>query len=269
MSFIQAIIIAIVEGLTEFLPVSSTGHMVFTASVMGIEKDAFTKLFIETIQFGAILSVILLYWRKFFDFKKLNFYLKLIVAFIPSAIVGILLKDYIDKALETPVFIAIVTLLGGILLLFVDSWFNKTETSTIDDVSYKKSFTIGVFQLLAIVFPGFSRSAATIIGGMQQKLSRKTAAEFSFFLAVPTLAGAFAKSMWDTYNHNPEILSSQNIQILVVGNIVAFIIALIAIKSFIAILTRYGFKAFGYYRIVIGTIILTLLALGYNLNITV
>jgi undecaprenyl-diphosphatase len=268
MSYLQALIIAIVEGITEFLPISSTGHMVLTASALGIEKDAFTKLFIETIQFGAIISVIILYWRKFFDFRKLNLYIKLVVAFIPAAIVGILLKEHIDMMLEKPVFIAVITLLGGILLLFVDKWFNKEETTNVDNVTYKKSFIIGVFQLLAIILPGFSRSAATIIGGMQQKLNRKTAAEFSFFLAVPTLAGAFAKSIWDTYQHTPEMLTTQNMQVLAFGNVIAFIVAMIAIKSFISYLTKYGFKAFGYYRIVLGAIILLLVAFGIPLTIS-
>ena len=268
MSLLQAVILAIVEGLTEFLPVSSTGHMVFTASSMGIEKEAFTKLFIETIQFGAIISVVLLYWRKFFDFKKWQFYLKLVVAFLPAVVVGVLLKKHIDTMLETPIFIASVTLLGGIVLLFVDNWFKKPEIENVDNVTVKKSFFIGVFQVLAIVFPGLSRSAATIIGGMQQKLSRKVAAEFSFFLAVPTLAGAFAKSMWDAYKDTPELLTKNNIQLLAVGNIVAFIIAIIAIKAFISFLTKYGFKVFGYYRIILGAAILLFIILGYDLKIT-
>jgi undecaprenyl-diphosphatase len=267
MTYIQAIIIAIVEGLTEFLPISSTGHMVLTASTMGIEKEAFTKLFIETIQFGAIISVVVLYWRKFLDFKKWKFYLKLFIAFIPAAIVGILLKKHIDKMLETPIFIAAVTIIGGILLLFVDNWFKKPEIENVDDVTPKKSFIIGVFQVLAIIFPGLSRSAATIVGGMHQKLSRKVAAEFSFFLAVPTLAGAFAKSIWDSYKETPELLTKSNIQLLAVGNIVAFIIAIIAIKTFIGIIQKYGFKAFGYYRIILGSVLLILLALGFNLNL--
>ncbi len=268
MSWIAVIVIAVVEGLTEFLPVSSTGHMVFTASAFGIENEAFTKLFIETIQFGAIISVILLYWKKFFDVKKLNIYLKLLVAFIPAAIVGVLLKKHIDTVLGNPLFIAIITFLGGILLIFVDKWFQHPQIDNIDNVNYKKSFMIGVFQLLAIILPGFSRSAATIIGGMQQKLNRKTAAEFSFFLAVPTLAGAFAKSLWDTYKDTPALLTSDNLQKLAAGNIIAFIIAIIAIKTFIYIVTKYGFKWFGYYRIVIGALIIVLLSLGYSLNIS-
>ena len=262
------ILLGIIQGLTEFLPVSSTGHMVFTASTMGIEKEAFTKLFIETIQFGAIISVVVLYWHKFFDFKKWKFYLKLFIAFIPAAVVGVLLKKHIDTMLETPIFIASVTLLGGIILLFVDNWFKKPKIENVDNVSLKKSFFIGVFQVLAILFPGLSRSAATIIGGMQQKLSRKVAAEFSFFLAVPTLAGAFAKSLWDAYKDTPELLTKNNIQLLAVGNLVAFIIAIIAIKSFISFLTKYGFKVFGYYRIILGAAILLFIILGCDLKIT-
>jgi undecaprenyl-diphosphatase len=267
MNILQAVIIAIVEGLTEFLPISSTGHMVYTASLFGIEKDAFTKLFIESIQFGAILSVVILYWRKFFDFKKLNLYIKLLIAFIPAAIIGVLFKKHIDSALESPLFIAIITFLGGILLLFVDKWFNQKGEENVDNTTYKNSFVIGVFQLLAIVLPGFSRSAATIIGGMQQKLSRKAAAEFSFFLAVPTLAGAFVKSMWDAHQDTPELFNSQNITLLLIGNLIAFIVAIIAIKGFIGILTKYGFKAFGYYRIVIGILIIGFILLGYDLKI--
>ena len=188
MSLIQAIILGIVEGITEFLPVSSTGHMALVASFMNLPKDqqAFTSLFIENIQFGAIISVLVIYWRKFIDFKSYRFYLKLLIAFIPSVIVGLLLKEHIDKILADPLFIAIVMFLGGILLIFVDNWFKSANLEHEEQITYKKSLVIGLFQLLAIVFPGFSRSAATIIGGMQQKLTRKLAAEFSFFLAVPT-----------------------------------------------------------------------------------
>lgn len=261
MTFFQAIIIAIVEGLTEFLPISSTYHMALTSKILGIdlENDLFIKLFIESIQFGAIISVIFLYWRKFFDFTKLSFYYKIVVAFIPAAIVGVILKKHIDSLIGNLMVMTIITFLGGFLLLFVDKWFNKSDEENIDNVTYKKSFFIGIFQLLAIVMPGFSRSFATIMGGMQQKLSRKLAAEFSFFLAVPTLAGAFVKSMWDAYKHTPQLLSSSNITFLVLGNIIAFIVAMIAIKSFIAILTKYGFKAFGYYRIIMGATVILLL----------
>jgi len=267
MTFFQSVILAIVEGITEFLPVSSTGHMVLTASAMGIEKQDFTKLFIETIQFGAIISVLVLYWRKFFDFTKLNLYLKLLIAFIPAAIVGVLLKKHIDKMLETPLFIAIVTLVGGIILVFVDNWFKKPKIESVDDVTPKKSFFIGCFQVLAIIFPGLSRSAATIVGGMQQKLSRKVAAEFSFFLAVPTLAGAFAKSIWDAHKEHPDLLTRSNIQLLAVGNIIAFLVAMLAIKAFISFLTKFGFKYFGYYRILLGATIIVLILVGIKLEI--
>jgi len=267
MTYFQAIIIAIVEGLTEFLPVSSTGHMALTSAILGIEKSAFTKLFIENIQFGTIISVILLYWRKFLDFKHLNFYLKLFIAFLPAAIVGILLKKHIDRVLESPLFISVVMLLGGVILLFVDNWFNKPVIEEDKDITYKNSLMIGIFQLLSIAFPGFSRSAATIVGGMQQKLTRKLAAEFSFFLAVPTLAGAFAKSLWDSWNETPEILTTQNIQLLVLGNAIGFLVAIMAIKAFITYLTKHGFKVFGYYRIIIGIILVIFLLTGHSLSI--
>ena len=267
MTYFQAIIIAIVEGITEFLPISSTGHMALTSAILGIEKSAFTKLFIENIQFGTILSVILLYWRKFIDFKHPGFYLKLFIAFLPAAVVGILLKKHIDQVLESPLFISVVMLLGGVLLLFVDNWFNKPAIEEEKDISYKNSLVIGVFQLLSIAFPGFSRSAATIIGGMQQKLTRKVAAEFSFFLAVPTLAGAFAKSLWDTWKETPEILTSHNIHMLILGNLVGFLVAILAIKAFITYLTRHGFKVFGYYRILVGIILVIFLITGHSLNI--
>lgn len=267
MTYIQAIIIAIVEGITEFLPISSTGHMALTSAILGIEKNDFTKLFIENIQFGTIISVIILYWRKFLDFKHLDFYLKLLVAFLPAAIVGILLKKHIDQVLESPLFISVVMLLGGILLLFVDNWFKNPTIEDERGITYKNSIFIGVFQLLSIVFPGFSRSAATIIGGMQQKLTRKVAAEFSFFLAVPTLAGAFAKSLWDTWKDTPEILTPHNIQMLALGNVVGFLVAIIAIKAFIAYLTKHGFKLFGYYRIVVGLVLVIFLLSGHSLSI--
>ena len=267
MTAIQAIIIAIVEGITEFLPISSTGHMALTSAILGIEKSTFTKLFIENIQFGTIISVIILYWRKFLDFKKLSFYLKLFIAFIPAAVVGILLKKHIDEVLEKPMFIATVMFLGGILLLFVDNWFNRPAIEREEDISYKNSLVIGIFQLLSIIFPGFSRSAATIIGGMQQKLNRKTAAEFSFFLAVPTLAGAFAKSLWDTWKANPEVLTTHNIQLLALGNLIGFFVALIAIRAFITFLTKHGFRAFGYYRVVVGLFLIIFLLTGHSLTI--
>lgn len=256
MNFFQAILIAIVEGITEFLPVSSTGHMALASALMGIEKDPFTKLFIENIQFGAIISVLVIYWRKFLDFTSFSFYLKLIVAVIPAVVIGLLLKSYIDTILETPFVIATILFLGGILLLFVDRWFKNQEIDDEKELSYKKSFLIGVFQILSIIFPGLSRSAATIIGGMQQKLTRKFAAEFSFFLAVPTLAGAFLKSLWDAYSDHTVDFTPYHIQILVLGNVIAFIVAIVAIKAFIAYLTKNGFRLFGYYRIIVGLVLM-------------
>jgi len=267
MSIFHTIILAIVEGLTEFLPISSTGHMALVSAFMGIEKEGFTKLFIENIQFGTILSVIVLYWRKFFDFSKLQLYVKLVIAFIPAAVFGIIFKKHIDALIGTPLFIACTLFFGGIVLIFVDKWFLNPTIESEEKVSNKNALVIGLFQVLAVVLPGLSRSAATIIGGMQQKLTRKAAAEFSFFLAVPTLAGAFVKSLWDAHKETPEMLNHHNIMILGIGNLIGFLVAMAAIKFFIEFLTKYGFKAFGYYRIVVGAIILTLLLLGYNLSV--
>lgn len=267
MNIIQAIILAIVEGLTEFLPVSSTGHMALVSAFMGIEKDAFTKLFIETIQFGTIISVLVLYWRKFIDFKGFKFYIKLIVAFLPAAVFGVIFKKHIDHLIGTPIFIASVLFLGGIVLIFVDNWFKNQAIETEEKISNKNAFIIGLFQVLAVVLPGLSRSAATIIGGMQQKLTRQAAAEFSFFLAVPTLAGAFVKSIWDALQETPEILTQHNVQLLVLGNIVGFIVAIIAIKGFISFLTKHGFRLFGYYRIVVGLAIIVMLLMGVQLSV--
>ena len=265
MSILHTIILAIVEGLTEFLPISSTGHMALVSAFMGIEKSDFTTLFIENIQFGTILSVIVLYWRKFFDFSKLQLYVKLIIAFIPAAIFGILLKKHIDQLIGTPIFIACTMFFGGIILIFVDKWFKNPTIESEEKVSNKNALFIGFFQVLAVVLPGISRSAATIIGGMQQKLTRKAAAEFSFFLAVPTLAGAFAKSLWDAYKDTPEILTKHNISILALGNVIGFLVAIVAIKGFIAFLTKNGFKFFGYYRIIIGLIIIVTILVRGNI----
>ncbi|VBB45122.1 Undecaprenyl-diphosphatase [uncultured Paludibacter sp.] len=267
MSIIQAIILAIVEGLTEFLPVSSTGHMALVSALMGIEKEQFTKVFIETIQFGTILSVLVLYWRKFIDFKGFKFYIKLIVAFLPAAFFGVIFKKHIDQLIGTPLFIAVVLFLGGIILLFVDNWFKNPQIDTEEKISNKNALIIGFFQVLAVLFPGLSRSAATIIGGMQQKLTRQAAAEFSFFLAVPTLAGAFAKSLWDAMRETPEIITHHNIMLLVLGNLLGFIVAVIAIKAFISFLTKHGFRLFGYYRILVGLVIIVMILLGINLEV--
>lgn len=267
MTFAEAVVIAIVEGLTEFLPISSTGHMALIASFLGIEKDAFTKLFIENIQFGTILSVLVLYWRRFLNFRKLSFYLKLFIAFLPAAAIGLLFKKHIDNVLESPLFIAIVMLAGGVILLFVDGWFKNPVIHSDKEMSNRNALIIGLFQVLSVIFPGLSRSAATIIGGMQQKLSRQAAAEFSFFLAVPTLAGAFAKSLWDAWKDTPELLTASNITLLTMGNIIGFLVAILAIKAFISFLTRHGFRLFGYYRIVVGAVIIGLLLFGYELSV--
>ncbi len=258
MTTLQAIIIAIVEGITEFLPVSSTGHMIITQELLGMEINDFVKAFTVNIQFGAILSVIVLYWKKFF--QTLDFYFKLFVAFIPAAIIGFLLSDFIDSLLENVAVVAVMLVLGGIVLLFVDKWFkNPAKDQTI---SYPTALKIGFFQCIAMI-PGVSRSAATIIGGMSQKLDRKTAAEFSFFLAVPTMFAASGYKLLQNY----KTITSENIDTLVIGNVVAFIVAMIAIKAFITFLTRYGFKVFGYYRIVVGVVILVMLAMGVELSV--
>lgn len=255
MNTIQAIILAIIEGITEFLPISSTGHMIIVSSFFGIEHDEFTKLFTIVIQLGAILSVVVLYFKRFF--QTLDFYFKLLVAFIPAVVLGLLFSKKIDALLENPVTVAVSLLIGGILLLKVDDWFtNKEEIQTPDNISYLQAFKIGLFQCLAMV-PGVSRSGASIVGGMSQKLSRTTAAEFSFFLAVPTMLGATAKKCYDYYKDGL-VLSHNQINLLIIGNIVAFVVALIAIKSFIGFLTKHGFKMFGYYRIVAGIVLLAI-----------
>jgi len=258
MSWLQALIIAIVEGITEFLPISSTGHMIITEKLLGLQSDEFVNLFIVNIQLGAILSVVVLYWKRFF--KSLKFYYVLFVAFLPAAFFGLLLGKYIDILLESVITVAVSLIVGGVFLLFADKLFAKTDKN--QEVAYKKGFFIGLFQVLAMI-PGVSRSAATIIGGMAQKLSRKTAAEFSFFLAVPTMLAA---TLYKLYQ-NHEALNANNIDILLFGNVIAFIVAMLSIKFFINFLTKYGFKVFGYYRIIVGAAILILLASGMNLQI--
>ena len=263
MSLIQAIILSIIEGITEFLPISSTGHMIIGSSLMGIAHEDFTKIFTVCIQFGAILSVTALYYKKFL--KSVDFYLKLFVAFIPAAIIGKLLNDYIDQLLESVVTVGITMFIGGIILLFVDKWFKDSNGTEEQEVSYFSALKIGLFQTIAMI-PGVSRSAASIIGGLTQKLNRKNAAEFSFFLAVPTM---FAASVYKLYKFMKTAsgFAEGQISLLVIGNIVAFIVAMIAIKTFITFLTKYGFKLFGYYRIVVGLIILVLYFSGYQLTI--
>ncbi|WP_026997764.1 undecaprenyl-diphosphate phosphatase [Flectobacillus major] len=266
MSIIQSIILAIVEGLTEFLPISSTGHMVLTSSFLGIENDKFTKLFEVCIQLGAILAVVALYWKKFFDFSKWQFYVKLLLAVVPALIFGKLFDDLIDEHLGSPGFIATILLLGGILLLFVDNWFKRPTVFEEPDINNISAIKIGMYQCLAIMFPGLSRSAATIIGGMQQKLTRSLAAEFSFFLAVPTMTAATGYKLLKFIKEEGSITGEQ-VKLLCIGNIVAFVVAVIAIKFFISVLNKYGFKYFGIYRIVVGIIILALLASGQSLSV--
>jgi Uncharacterized bacitracin resistance protein len=285
MDLIDAIIIAIVEGLTEFLPVSSTGHMIIASSIMGIHTNDFTKVLEVAIQLGAILAVIILYWRKFFQFNRWDFYLKLIVGVLPALGLGFLFGDLIDSMLESPTIVAVSLLLGGIVLLYVDRWFKQpvqsdlfaTETTKSElieadeKLDYKRSLLIGFWQVLAMI-PGVSRSAASIIGGMQQKLSRNFAAEFSFFLAVPTMFAATAYSLvvknWGDeqrgFRKGYELIleSEQNTYAFLVGNLVAFVVALLAIKFFISYLKKYGFRVFGIYRILAGIALLALIAAG-------
>jgi undecaprenyl-diphosphatase len=257
MDLFEAIIIAIIEGITEYLPISSTGHMIIASSLLGIHKDEFTKLYEVAIQLGAILAVVVLYWRKFFDFGRWQFYVKLIVAVIPALILGFLFSDTIDAMLESPTTVAITLLAGGIILLFIDKVFVVHTIDKEEDISYKNAFVIGIWQCLAMI-PGVSRSASSIIGGMQQKLTRKLAAEFSFYLAVPTMCAATGYKLMKGYKS----FTTEHIQLLLVGNIVAFIVAIIAIKFFIGFLQKHGFRLFGWYRIVAGIILLILIWQG-------
>lgn len=267
MSWLHAIIIAIVEGITEFLPISSTAHMKFTNPLLGVTNTPFVDMFEVVIQLAAIFAVVVLYWKKFFDFKRIQFYIKLIVAVIPALIIGALFKKHIDAALENLYFISGVMIGGGIILLFIDKIFNNPTEDKEDLITLKKSFIIGCFQTLSIIFPGLSRSAATIIGGMSQKLTRSLAAEFSFLLAVPTMFAASVKSFYDVYKEHPEVINTSNMGTLGIGSLISFIVALIAVKFLIGYLQNHGFKAFGYYRIILGVLMLVLLFMGVNLNI--
>ncbi len=249
MDILQAIILAIIEGITEYLPVSSTGHMIIASSFFGIAQEDFTKLFTIVIQLGTILSVVVLYFKRFF--QSVDFYVKLLVAFIPAVVFGLLLSDFIDSLLENPLTVAVSLVIGGVILLKVDDWFGNSDNT---DISYATAFKIGLFQCLAMI-PGVSRSGASIVGGMTQKLSRTAAAEFSFFLALPTMLGATLKKSYDYYNAG-FTLTSEQVNLLIIGNIVGFIVALLAIKSFIGYLSKHGFKIFGYYRIIVGLAIL-------------
>ena len=262
MNTIEAIIIAIVEGITEYLPISSTAHMGFTASLLGVGESDFLKMFQVSIQFGAILSIVVLYWKKFFDFSNFNFYIKLACAVIPALILGKLFDDKIEQILGNQIAISIVLILGGIILIFVDKWFKNPKINNEKEISLKKSIIIGFWQCLAMM-PGTSRSAASIVGGMTQGLSRKAAAEFSFFLAVPTMLAVtiysvFIKNWGEPKQKGYQMIlsSSENIQIFVIGNVVAFVVAMIAVKFFIHILTKFGFKVWGIYRIIVGFLLL-------------
>ena len=270
MSILEAIIIAIVEGITEFLPISSTGHMIIASSMLGIHKEEFTKLFEVAIQLGAIVAVVVLYWKKFFAFTRWQFYLKLLIGVIPALVLGFIFSDNIDAMLESPTIVATTMLLGGIVLLFIDNVFNHPVVHTDEKITYQKAFITGLWQTIAMI-PGVSRSAASIIGGMQQKFTRNLAAEFSFFLAVPTM---FAATVYSLFVKNWQLSgaprkgyeiifdSSGNMVAFIVGNVTAFIIAMLAIRFFIQYLQKYGFKVFGWYRIIAGIILLVLLMAG-------
>jgi undecaprenyl-diphosphatase len=263
MDIIQTIIISIVEGLTEFLPVSSTGHMIIAQKLLGVPSTEFVKAFTVIIQFGAILSVIALYWKRFI--QSWDFYLKLLIGFIPAAVLGLLFSNKIDELLENVYVVAVMLVLGGILMLFVDKWFNSPEAKA--EATYKNAFIIGFFQCIAMI-PGVSRSMSTIVGGMAQKLTRKAAAEFSFFLAVPTMAAASGYKLLKLLLEPGGLQDLQsNLPTLLLGNVVAFVVAMLAIRFFIGYVTKYGFKLFGWYRIVVGLIILALLFTGHELTI--
>lgn len=271
MTISEAIIIAIVEGLTEFLPVSSTGHMIIASTLLGIQKDEFTKLFEVAIQFGAILSVIILYWSRFFQFRRWQFYIKLLIGVIPALVLGFLFSDKIDAMLESPTTVAIAMLAGGIVLMFIDSLFKNATTTSDDQITYTQSFITGIWQTIAMI-PGVSRSAASIIGGMSQKFTRNLAAEFSFFLAVPTMFAATAYSVFvkkwpgnsgiERKGYELILESNDNLIAFIVGNLVAFVVAMLAIRFFINYLKIYGFRIFGLYRILAGIILLVLIFSG-------
>ncbi len=264
MSFVETIILALIEGLTEFLPISSTAHMIFASSIMGIESDEFVKMFQVSIQFGAILAVVALFWKKFFDFKSYQFYIKLAIAIIPALVLGKLFDDKIESVLEKPIPIAIVLILGGVVFLFIDRLFRKSRINEEEDVTLQKAVTIGFWQCLAMM-PGTSRAAASIIGGMQQGLTRKMAAEFSFFLAVPTMLAVTCYSIFlkdwnykgiEQKGYEMILSSSENITAFIIGNVLAFVVAAFAIKFFIDFLAKYGFKIWGWYRITVGAVLL-------------
>jgi undecaprenyl-diphosphatase len=262
MTIIQAIILSIVEGLTEFLPISSTAHMKFTNPIIGVSSTPFSDMFEIVIQLFAILAVVVVYYKKFFDFSRISFYVKLIIAVIPAVVFGFLLKKRIDNALQDLHFIAWVMIGGGIIFLFVDRLFRHPRIESERNVSNAAAFKIGCFQVLSILLPGFSRSGATIIGGLSQGLTRKAAAEFSFFLAVPTMLAASVKSLWDVHKDHPDVLTKDNAVLLLLSGIVTFLVAIIVIRFFIGFLQKHGFKVWGYYRIIVGAVMLILLWRG-------
>jgi len=263
MTIFQNIVISIVEGLTEFLPVSSTGHMIIAQKILAMESTEFVKAFTVNIQFGAILSVIVLYWKRFF--QTWDFYWKLLIAVLPALVIGFLLSEKIDSLLENVMVVAVTLVLGGVFMLFVDKWFDYPDKD--QEMGWKRALKIGFFQCIAMI-PGVSRSMATIVGGMTTKLTRKNAAEFSFFLAVPTMAAAGGYKLLKLIT-DPQsaAMLSDNLVALLIGNVVAFLVAMAAIKFFISFLTKYGFKAFGYYRIVVGLVIIVMTLLGYDLSV--
>ena len=275
MTYWHALLLAIVEGITEFLPVSSTGHMIIASALLGIPVTPFFKLYLVVIQLGAILSVFVVYWRRFF--QSIDFYLKLLVAFLPIVLVGLLLKKHIDKLLESVTTVAVMLVIGGVVLLFIDRWFPQEDSREgghpVTNPSFKEALIIGLFQCLAVV-PGTSRSAATIIGGLTQKLTRRAAAEFAFFLAMPTMAAAAVKDVYDYYKDAKiqgidlgHLFSTEQVKQLALGNAVAFVVALLAIRLFVGFVAKYGFRAFGIYRIIAGGILLIMLALRIPLNL--
>lgn len=273
MTLLESVILAVVEGLTEFLPISSTGHMILTEGLLGMESTPYLRAFIVMIQFGAILSVVVLYWKRFFNFRKpsagerdsryagltgWNLYLLMIIGLIPAAVMGLLFESYIDRLLGSMWVTVAMLFVGGVFMLFMDTFFIQEKKPV---VTPKKALIVGFFQCIAMI-PGVSRSMATIVGGMQQRLTRKQAAEFSFFLAVPTMFGATVLKGYKLYKEFGIQIFYDNMLTLITGNVVAFIVAMFAIKFFIGYVTRKGFKIFGYYRIVISLLFMMLLLTG-------
>jgi undecaprenyl-diphosphatase len=278
MNWFEAIVLSIVEGLTEFLPVSSTGHMIITEGLFHMESTPFVKAFTVIIQFGAILSVVCLYWRRFFNppvevgkntswwGRIWPFYLKLIVGVLPAVVVGLKLGDFIDENLGSVNTVAAMLIIGGVFMLYCDKLFNKGSEQT--PLTYKRALMVGLYQCIAALLPGTSRSMTTIVGGMQQKLTRKAAAEFSFFLAVPTMFGATCKKVYDLLKDGTgdALLQGNHLTLLLAGNVIAFLVAILAIKFFLNYVTKYGFKAFGWYRIIVGLLIFGMALCGYPLT---